>query len=204
MRILELLLPKGASVDRSLSPHTIQKIDALQGRMNLYVDKILSPGTSPAGKEFLKSRLRDDYYELRELIPQMHAIAEETSKGKANPNQQLSLYNPNGATYRQEKMPTMPDDEFVPLDPDDPELMTFPNDDAADQKKVIQQNWDLLDKREQLVLRYMFWHGMSESEIAKTLGITKERVRQLEVRALRKMKHYFISHANEAKQSICL
>jgi RNA polymerase sigma-32 factor len=40
--------------------------------------------------------------------------------------------------------------------------------------------------------------------IGKTLGITKERVRQLEVRALRKMKHYFISHANEAKQSICL
>lgn len=76
MRIIEILLPKGTS-DRSLSTQTIRKIDTLQNRMNHYVDKILDPSTSSQGKEFLKSRLRDDYYELRDAIPRLHAIAEE-------------------------------------------------------------------------------------------------------------------------------
>lgn len=44
--------------------------------MDSYVDKILSPKTSQAGKEFLKSRLRDDYYDLRNTIPRVHAVAE--------------------------------------------------------------------------------------------------------------------------------
>ena len=56
MRIVEILLPKGTS-DRSLSPQQTRKIDALQQRMTSYVDKIMSPNTSVAGKEFLKSRL---------------------------------------------------------------------------------------------------------------------------------------------------
>jgi hypothetical protein len=79
MRVLEILLPKGTT-DRSLSPKHIQKIDFLQQRMNGYVDKIFDPNTTDAGREFLKSRLRDDYYELRELIPQIHHIAEAEKK----------------------------------------------------------------------------------------------------------------------------
>jgi len=75
MRIVEILLPRGAS-DRSLSPQVVRKIDALQNRMDSYVDKIMQPGTSAAGKEFLKSRLRDDYYELKDLLPHVHAVAE--------------------------------------------------------------------------------------------------------------------------------
>ena len=71
MRIIEILLPKGTS-DRSLSPQTIRKIDVLQTRMNSYVDKILDPKTSERGREFLKSRLRDDYHELRDTIPRFH------------------------------------------------------------------------------------------------------------------------------------
>ena len=67
MRILEILLPKGTS-DRSLSPQQARKIDALQKRMDGYVDKIMSPGTSAAGKEFLKSKLRSDYKELKDEI----------------------------------------------------------------------------------------------------------------------------------------
>lgn len=76
MRIVEILLPKGAS-DRSLSPHVIRKIDALQKRMDTYVDKIMDPNTSQAGREFLKSRLRDDYYELKNTMPHLHAVAED-------------------------------------------------------------------------------------------------------------------------------
>lgn len=75
MRIVEILLPKGAS-DRSLSPQVVRKIDALQRRMDTYVDKIMDPNTSQAGREFLKSRLRDDYYELKNAMPRLHAVAE--------------------------------------------------------------------------------------------------------------------------------
>jgi hypothetical protein len=75
MKILEILLP--ASIrDRSISPQHMQKIDALQKRMDSYVDKICNPQTSVQGKEFLKSRLRDDYYELRNTFKRVHAVAE--------------------------------------------------------------------------------------------------------------------------------
>ena len=67
MRIVEILLPNGVS-DRSISPRHAQQIDVLQKRMNAYVDKILSPHTSLQGKEFLKSRLRDDYYDLKTAL----------------------------------------------------------------------------------------------------------------------------------------
>lgn len=79
MRILEILLPKGTS-DRSLSPQQARQIDMLQRRMDAYVDKIMDPATSPQGKEFLKSRLRDDYYELRDVLPRTHAVAEAVRK----------------------------------------------------------------------------------------------------------------------------
>jgi hypothetical protein len=79
MRILEILLPKGVA-DRSLPPGTARRIGLLQNRMNSYVDKIMSPGTSQAGKEFLKSRLRDDYHELKQTLPHIHKIAEEVTE----------------------------------------------------------------------------------------------------------------------------
>lgn len=44
--------------------------------MDSYVDKIMDPKTSLQGKEFLKSRLRDDYYELKVLLPHIHQVAE--------------------------------------------------------------------------------------------------------------------------------
>jgi hypothetical protein len=70
MRIVEILLPKGTS-DKSLSPQTIRKIDTLQKRMDSYIDKIMDPKTSKAGKEFLKSKLKDDFDDLRETLPQI-------------------------------------------------------------------------------------------------------------------------------------
>jgi hypothetical protein len=75
MRVVEILLPKGTS-DRSISPRQAQHIDALQKRMDSYVDKIMDPRTSLQGREFLKSRLRDDYYDLKKAIGQFHAVAE--------------------------------------------------------------------------------------------------------------------------------
>jgi hypothetical protein len=84
MRIIEIFLPKGT--DRSLSPQSARKIDALQARMTKYVDAILDPKTSAAGREFLKSRLRDDYHDLKGHIGSLHAIAE-------NENTQYEVYD---------------------------------------------------------------------------------------------------------------
>ena len=75
MRIIEILLPKGTS-DRSLSPQQARKIDALQKRMDSYVDKIMDPNTSVAGKDFLKAKLRNDLEELKDVLPR--TVAENT------------------------------------------------------------------------------------------------------------------------------
>lgn len=80
MKILEILLPKGQS-DRGLSKQTAMKIDSLQTRMNGYVDKILDPSTTPKGKEFLKSRLRDDYYELKDTMKGLYQGVDTTAEG---------------------------------------------------------------------------------------------------------------------------
>ena len=88
MRIVEILLPKGAA-DRSLSPQQARKIDALQTRMDGYVDKIMNPGTSSTAKEFLKSKLRTDYNTLRDEIN--HVM--ETSDIQTTPAVQYEVYD---------------------------------------------------------------------------------------------------------------
>ena len=75
MRIVEILLPKGVS-SRDLSPKTAREIDALQTRIDSYVDKIGDPRTSRAGKEFLKVTLKGEYDKLRGLIGGINAVAE--------------------------------------------------------------------------------------------------------------------------------
>lgn len=86
MRILEILLPKGIP-DNSISAKQVQRIDALQKRMDSYVDKILDPKTSLQGKEFLKSRLRDDYYDLKDEIAHVHKVAEDLAQQIEKPVQ---------------------------------------------------------------------------------------------------------------------
>ena len=73
MRIIEILLPKNVS-DRSLSKQYIQRIDVLQKRMDKYVDAIMDPKTTTNGREFLKSKLKDDLYDLKGLLKPLHKI----------------------------------------------------------------------------------------------------------------------------------
>lgn len=75
MRILEILLPKSIR-DKDLSPHTVNKIDAIQKRMTSYVDKLCSPHLSPAGREFLKLKLKDDYDKLKDVLSQAKEVVE--------------------------------------------------------------------------------------------------------------------------------
>jgi hypothetical protein len=75
MKVLEILLPKQYT-DRSISPKTAAKIDSIQQRINQYVDKIVDPKTTSQGREFLKSRLRDEYTELKTILGNIHYVAE--------------------------------------------------------------------------------------------------------------------------------
>ena len=85
MKILEILLPKRIN-DNSISPRTAAKIDYIQSRMSQYVDKIMDPNTTPKGREFLKSRLRDEYHELKKTFGSMHHVAESE-------NEQYEVYD---------------------------------------------------------------------------------------------------------------
>lgn len=58
--------------------------------------------------------------------------------------------------------------------------------------EVVSEMLDSLTPREARVLRMRFGIGCDEhtlEEVGKKLGVTRERIRQMEVRALRKMKH---------------
>ncbi len=68
----------------------------------------------------------------------------------------------------------------------------------------IEKAMQALNPREvHIILQRRLNHTPETLEnIGKTLGITKERVRQLEVRAIRKMKHYFLDMYSEVKQSL--
>jgi RNA polymerase sigma factor (sigma-70 family) len=111
----------------------------------------------------------------------------------ASPNQQLSIYNPDGDTYRGEKMPTLKDKfdiynrkEKVDIDtlPDEPS--DEPNMDNSI-KDLIQQRMEVLNKNERNVLKLRYWHDLTHEEIAQKIGVSTARIAQLEAKAIRKM-----------------
>ena len=102
-------------------------------------------------------------------------------------------YNPDGATYRgsSNKMPTLndPEDiynraERVPYkDPagEDPEI-----DNSI--KQIIQNGLDRLtdDQRKVLILR--FWYDMTLQQIGDRFDLSKDRIRQIEAKGLRRLR----------------
>jgi len=77
MRIVEILLPKNLT-DRGLSSASIKKIDILQSRMDLYVDKICKMANSTV-RDFLKSKLKADYISLKDIIQKTKIAENELS-----------------------------------------------------------------------------------------------------------------------------
>lgn len=121
---------------------------------------------------------------------------------ESNPNQQASLYNPDGTTYRQQKMPH--------LDPKDPinKAKGFSdvddNDLAYDQdldkdvldsqmKKHIAKMLDTLNPAERQVIALRFGIGGGKDhrldQVSDILNVSRERVRQIEAKALRKLRY---------------
>ena len=115
---------------------------------------------------------------------------------EANPNQQMSRYNPSGATYKgaKNKMPT--------LDPQDPvhnadrydtkyDEPYDPNDkyDQAELQRVMAKQMSTLTDTEKTVIDMRFYDDMTLADVAKKLGVSSGRIRQIEAKAIRKLKH---------------
>jgi RNA polymerase sigma-32 factor len=58
-----------------------------------------------------------------------------------------------------------------------------------------------LNSREQDIIarRYLQDNSETLANIGKDLGVTKERIRQIESRAIRKMRHHLLKNSNEVR-----
>jgi transcriptional regulator with XRE-family HTH domain len=56
-------------------------------------------------------------------------------------------------------------------------------------RELIERTLLTLRKRERLTMRLRFWLGLTLEEVAAIFGTTRERIRQIEHKALRKLRH---------------
>ena len=141
--------------------------------------------------------------------PNASVFANTTPKKKkkkktseANANQQASLYNPDGKTYRQQPMPHLDDRDPVNKEQDfdsfDDDDLTYDQDldkDIRDRQRneKLSKMLDTLKpaERKLIALRYGLdgedQHSLED--VGKMFGITRERTRQIESMILRKFRH---------------
>jgi RNA polymerase sigma factor (sigma-70 family) len=148
-------------------------------------------------RDAMNPQVSDD--EVRDLMTKakerMTALV-KPKKGVAegHPNQQISRYNPDGATYRgsYNKMPTLDTDDPVHHadrygpEHDEPYEMDF---DKEELKRVIAKGMLDLSDNAKRVLELRFWDDLTYDEIAAELSVSRERIRQIEAKALRQLKH---------------
>ena len=144
------------------------------------------------------------------LHPEYFAVGQVHDLEEANPAQQLSLYNPAGTTYRGEKMPVPDPDDFhsetnprkridrlthqdlsnrTATDLVDPIERAEQNIDKERLKDAIRASMSSLTSRETAVLNMRFWKDLTLAQTAKALNSSAERIRQIEAKALRKLRH---------------
>ena len=144
------------------------------------------------------------------MHPELFADGQAKDLKEANPNQQLSLYRPDGTTYRGEKMPVLDPNDFhsdtnprkrvdqvthqdlanrTAPDLVDPIERTERKIDLDRLKNVIRANMKDLLSTETAVLNMRYWKDLTLEQTAQALGLTPERVRQIEAKALRKLRH---------------
>lgn len=136
---------------------------------------------------------------------QMVGVAKILPKdvAEANPNQQMSLYNPDGKTYRQEKMPGYDSDDIFQRGQQvdyDPEYGVAAQQDHYDDqhpeafnsmKRFIAAHIDTLPPKYKQILVLRYFKEKTIEQIAQEFGIAKGTVRQFEGAALRALRRRF-------------
>lgn len=92
--------------------------------------------------------------------------------------------------------------DFLPDERLDPESSMEHDDSASWREFWLDKALKKLDSRERYIIQVRRLQDVPDTLecIGKTLKISKERVRQIEGRALRKMKHILVSNINEVKE----
>ena len=108
----------------------------------------------------------------------MHQIADKP----------LAQYHPQVAAIWRSRNNELEPEEFDSL----PGWMEPEQPDAEfqhDLRQLIAEVLETLTNREALVLQCRFWQDLTMEEVGIKLHITRERVRQIEAKALRKLRH---------------
>lgn len=62
-------------------------------------------------------------------------------------------------------------------------------DSRSDMRRLIGDAFENLSSREAKVLRLRYWHDLTLEEVGHIFEVTRERIRQIESKALRKLRH---------------
>lgn len=130
-------------------------------------------------------------------------LTEMFTVDEANINQQLSRYNPDGDTYRGVKIhvPSSDDiyfkNEKVSLEPEHYNNITInkPHEpspfDHASKKElgiILKQHLNELSPSQRKIIELRFFREMTLAEVAKVFGVSVERIRQVEAKAMRTLR----------------
>ena len=103
----------------------------------------------------------------------------------------LAEYHPQVGALWRSRLEEPESEEFTGL----PEWMDQQQTDAcdlADIKRLINESIELLTTRERLVIKMRFWEEMTLAEVGEKLSVTGPRVRDIEGKALRKLRSHSV------------
>jgi RNA polymerase sigma factor (sigma-70 family) len=179
---------KTANAQRHNSKHPEETLEYMRGYKRLAAAIQRTQGRTAAAQ---KNSL------IPSSIPKKDEPKKDEKVAEENPNQQMALYNPNGSTYRQGKMPTLTPDPVDNADRwGDDDTDSYEQDFSKEElKRIIAQHLDALTNTQKKVLKLRFWDEMTLDEVAEEFSVSRERVRQIEAKALRKLK-FSLPNAN--------
>ena len=60
---------------------------------------------------------------------------------------------------------------------------------VLERPKIVEEVLETLTNREEEVIRLRFFEGKTLQQIGRKLGVTRERIRQIETKAVNKLRH---------------
>lgn len=134
------------------------------------------------------------YLDGMEFEERLHIIAEKTGLSDKNVRECLVLKN-NYLKYVSLDTPVGEEEETLLGDfiPDTDSLSVEEEVELVSLRKVLDDAMDTLSEREKIILRMRF--GLDDGrirtleDVGREFGVTRERIRQIEAKALRKLRH---------------